>query len=842
MALPLSLEGDDLPVMLLSDSEDENDDEMPVQPPSRNPKRTTADADPNDEASLKQKTEDAAANVPAHPIAAMQAPFAESLVEATTNSAEQKPRLKFGNADERRAYLLDAAADAGLPADLWRHRPGHVHHELWKLMAQISFGVYLLLGGMANSNIQVVNILQGHIDEVDEFLETAMDDVTAAVADVQDRIKHLELPMENRDTFEGMLEDRDFRLQIVTGNEKIEHICLRSSLALEAYLDDVEEGLKATKEFAMYLNDQQSRPWRQERPSVVEIFDAMKGNAEGWYKAFLDLQDISTNLETMLANLSRMVAEMDQLAGEVSRRTIAGVSEVDHEDFDEEDPIDDSFLDEYLEEEDPAEEDLREEGPRGKGPREEDIRKDNPSEERSVGGESSDKNESKGDAFLQLDLRASALMPLQFGLDSFPEPPRTSNTSTPALKPANANDLHKPESEPTHASGRYSADSSHASEGSGRSSPRTESSRSRPCSDAQSQAHSAPTSPKSPSQKSPPSSPAAKDTLPQTYYQPPTKRESTMRRGPTLEILIAPEPIIVHSDDEDYDDDDDGSFSLDDEDDDDDGAPSPAQDQGLYILQPRTYTPQPPEPLPSPMIRNVSSPQEVEEEEQEQRPRSTSLRQRLSLKGSNPPVSIELPPRNTNRPRPPPPPRVSTYQNTTSVYVPDRERRPTIHSVGEVHSTGDSFGQLSPPNFLHGNTLPSPLSDHQHHFRPVQASPHSPLQRPWTSGNVSQVAPRPHTSATTRDYHQGPHQNNTSSAMTMSRLSNVSTLNPENGDSKTLKKKRSAFGWLKKAFALDEEERMAFEARKQQLDPMPYYDERSPRFLDGRRLDDHRRY
>ncbi|KAK8103844.1 uncharacterized protein PG998_010877 [Apiospora kogelbergensis] len=824
MALPLFLEGDDPQVMLLSDSEDESDDNMPVNPPTRNPNRIVPDADPTDEAALKQKTEDAAANVPAHPIPAMQAPFAESLVEATTNSADLKPKLKFAEADERRACLLDAAADAGLPADLWRHRPGHVHHELWKLMAQISFGVYLLLGGMANSNIQVVNILQGHIDEVDEFLETAMEDVQSAIVDVEDRIKHLELPMENRDTFEKMLEDHDFRLQIVTGNEKIEHICLRSSLALEAYLDDVEEGLKATKEFAMYLNDQQARPWRQERPSVVEIFDAMKGNAEGWYKAFVDLQDISTNLESMLEKLSQMVAEMDKLAGEVSRRPIGNMSEVVPENPDEEDTIDDSFLDDYLEEEDLGEEDLGGEFLGDEILGEEAFGGEVLGQDVFVGEESSGQKENKDDAF-QLDLRASALMPLQFGLDSFPEPPHTGNESTVISKPASINEPSTADYEPASTNSRYWAGSSHASEASGRSSPRTESSRSRPCSDAHSQAHSAPTSPKSPSQKSPPSSPAAKDLLPQTYYQPPTKRESTMNRGPT--ILIAPEPVIV----EDEYDDDDGSFSLDE----DDEAPSPTEDQGLYILQPRTYTPLPPEPLPSPMVRNPTSPLEIESPKQESPPRRTSLRQRLSLRGSNPPVSIQVPPRNANRPRPPPPPRVSTYQETTSVYVPEQgQRQPMVHSVS------DSFADLPPPGFPNrSNPIPSPLSDH-HHFRPVQASPHSPLQRPWTSGNVNPVV-RPHTSATTRDYYQGHHQRNTPSAMT-SRLSNVSTLNPENGDGKTLKKKRSAFGWLKKAFALDEEERMAFEARKQQQAPMPYYDERSPRFLDGRRLDEHRRY
>lgn len=74
--------------------------------------------------------------------------------------------------------------------------------------------------------------------------------------------------------------------------------------------------------------------------------------------------------------------------------------------------------------------------------------------------------------------------------------------------------------------------------------------------------------------------------------------------------------------------------------------------------------------------------------------------------------------------------------------------------------------------------------------------------------------------------------------MGMSTLSNVSTVNHEE---KKVKKKRSAFGWLKKAFTLDEEERAEFEARKHQQAHNPYYDTRSPKYLDGRRRDDYRR-
>lgn len=73
--------------------------------------------------------------------------------------------------------------------------------------------------------------------------------------------------------------------------------------------------------------------------------------------------------------------------------------------------------------------------------------------------------------------------------------------------------------------------------------------------------------------------------------------------------------------------------------------------------------------------------------------------------------------------------------------------------------------------------------------------------------------------------------------MGMSTLSNVTTMT---GDStrtgQSVKKKRSAFGWLKKAFSLDEEERAAFEQKRREQSRNLYYDARSPQFLDGKRI------
>jgi len=73
----------------------------------------------------------------------------------------------------------------------------------------------------------------------------------------------------------------------------------------------------------------------------------------------------------------------------------------------------------------------------------------------------------------------------------------------------------------------------------------------------------------------------------------------------------------------------------------------------------------------------------------------------------------------------------------------------------------------------------------------------------------------------------------------MSMLSNVTTMTHDTAggaSGRSVKKKRSAFGWLKKAFALDDEERAAFEQRRREETRNLYYDSRSPQFLDGKRI------
>lgn len=301
-----------------------------VSPPSRGPvvhdydDKTPAgisssDSDDDEQPALDLDTmKEVGVEVPSHPIPAMQGAFAESMMEVSDNQA---PRGPNGDAATRRRNLIDQPVTQETHAARWRQKPYQQHHQLWKLMAQISFGLYLLLNGIAKDDEQVMSILQGHVDEVDEFLETTLDDFDLALSDIEERLKLLKLPLERIEVFDAMLRDRAFRLQIVTGNEKIEHVITRTATAMNDALKDVKQGVGACKEFSKYLEEEQDEIWREERPEMEKVFEAMQGNVDGWYKAYVSLQTKGSHLSVALVQLGSIVAEIDRRAGEISRKT-----------------------------------------------------------------------------------------------------------------------------------------------------------------------------------------------------------------------------------------------------------------------------------------------------------------------------------------------------------------------------------------------------------------------------------------------------------------------------------------------------------------------------------------
>jgi hypothetical protein len=752
--------------------------------------------------------------VPCHPIPAMQDAFAESLIEATQDPDSQaileKPKLRNGDANTRRQHLLDQSRTSGPPAAQWRYRPGQHTHELKKLMAQISFGVYLLLNGMANSNESAVTILQGHIDEVDEFLETTMEDIALATVEITERIDYLTVPMSNVEHFEKMLEDRDFRLQIVEGNENIEHVLARTSTALTQSVDDIKEGLQATRDFTGYLAEQQAGAWRKIRPDVIDIFDAMAGNTEGWLKAFEDLQVKETTLSALLLKLASIVSEIDRRAGEVSRRTRVsrplrsqGLSDGAETSF--------QFSVQPF---------------------------SAPTHSRSSSGTSSTSSQKTPRASpapsqrtrsppprLSLGFRADRRLTLGLGSalgagltdTSFFEATTPTETGTAALaSPTRAKFVHLSRSSSVLKSEESSGNTEET----------------QPINAADTNASGAESSAE-------PAAEPASDSLvaAEAGLQAIIEDEDELNRPET--IIIAPEPSIETGD--------------------------------IFILEPRTYSPLPPAPEPSPTVFEkqpnlASSPllggrpfvhaptrsdgtldssrrvTVVRIDSNSDRPSSTpltkltniassdaldgapdsppkelpqkksSLRQRVSLK-RDPPESILVPPPSmpgAQRPIYSSP----RFRSPDSAYGSDMDR-------SNVRSAREG---LSPPPRVRPQLIPSPHSDQQY-FRPVQASPHSPLQqRPHTAGGVRQSA-----------YQH--HQRNAPSRLGgMSTLSNMTSATPDTPGSRTLKKKKSAFGWFKKAFSLDEEERAAFEQRKKDQARNPYYDPRSTVFLDGKRV------
>lgn len=205
--------------------------------------------------------------------------------------------------------------------------------------------------------------------------------------------------------------------------------------------------------------------------------------------------------------------------------------------------------------------------------------------------------------------------------------------------------------------------------------------------------------------------------------------------------------------------------------------------------------------------------------------KKTSIRERVSLR-TTPPDAILVPPPNAPQLHRPVFASPRTYQNyrtftgPDSAYSSDMERATSVQFTDAPPTNVSGAGHnYSPPTIP--NVIPSPHSDQQY-FRPVQASPHSPLQqRPHTAG---QVPSRPY------------HLRNAPSSMGMSMLSSVTTMTQDSKGQPVLKKKRSAFGWLKKAFTLDEDERVTFDQRRQVQERNLYYDTKSPKFLDGKRI------
>lgn len=305
----------------------------PIMAPSG---RRTATPVDKESAGRATPTVQRQSSTPVHPIPQLQGPFDESIIEA--NFGPDSEWVVDIDGQSRRRELLENAIYERLCGRKWRQRPGerqaqHLsvwcilisqlteshcrYHPLWKLISQACFGVYLLASGLAKSDVEVVRIMQGYVDEFDGFLERTTDDFHLIQVDVQARIDYLRVPLRHVEVFDEMLMDLDFRSSIVDYNKKIEFAITRFTAAVNDSLKDMHKGKEAIGALWHYLR-QVTQECSPDATNLAAIYHAMIGNVEAWNFALSKLYKRGNILIMALSHLGAAVAEMQrrvQVAG-----------------------------------------------------------------------------------------------------------------------------------------------------------------------------------------------------------------------------------------------------------------------------------------------------------------------------------------------------------------------------------------------------------------------------------------------------------------------------------------------------------------------------------------------
>ncbi|KAH7156565.1 hypothetical protein EDB81DRAFT_880879 [Dactylonectria macrodidyma] len=784
-----------------------------------------SELDDDDESQFSEMHAPNDQNIPVHPVPSMQEAFAESLHEVTSSQGGPgKPKLRELDAKGRREKLIEQGAPDEPFDATWRYRPGQEQHEVYKLIAQITFGVYLLLNGLAADDSQVVSILQGHINEVDEFLEVMLEDFAQAHQDLTERIAHLQLPMGNRNAFEGMLEDRNFRAQILAGNEKIDHILARTNAAMKQWDDDIDAGLRSSEAFMDWLNECKDNGWSESSPDLGKIYRAMKGNADGWLNAFDDLNNQAQDLNGLIIKLMTIVAEMEKTAGEVSRKTWATIPPftlpVNAPQTEDASTTSSPSTSRAHSTSPPASVRSRDSASTVQGPK----RTEDP----------------EVDTLSDFPLPGSTpLLPPRMSFHAAAAPPPVMTTLSPTVYdglPTLSPTVYdgQPTLSPTVYDGKPKLTQSEPKREVKHEEPDTGVS---PFDDGllyilQPRTYT-------PGLPEPLPSPMVKNSPPEFRLQGPSQSRP-QSRDPQLTPQPRESQMRPQSRDP----------QIRPQSRDPQMRPQSRDPQGQ--MRPQSRDPQmrpqsrsqgqgkaPPRPQSRSQSQAQSPPQLAQAQGFLQK--KTSLRQRAT-----PPESIHIPPRNaaeamsvsarpststaTQQPRMSQVPD-STHTSDLEVYQPHRLPRATSHADFTVPG--------------HPLVMATPHSEHQQFYHPVRASPHSPLQQ------------RPHT-ADPRDaqyrpsgYFPGHVRQQPSRMGGMSTLSSVTSATYDDtatmasrattqAGGKRLKKK-SALGWLKKAFSMDDDERAEYQARKAMqynaaYNPQQYFDSTSPKFLDGKRL------
>lgn len=257
-----------------------------------------------------------------HPITSFQEAFDESIADSAEQYRTGKPALELSSlsAEERRKRLLVGEDYNDTYSAMWREDPASRVHPLKKIVAQITYGVHLLHVQMAVSNEEVVKILQRHIDQVDELIRRADEDLGMALADIEMRISHLKFALADRTTFDVMLENRSYRGEILRGNDLIKDMIKRTESLMDDLLGDIKIGHDSIKEMSAYMGRIGST-WPMSTTDLG-IYNTMLRNTEGWLECFDSLKLEGKSLSGCLMQLSALVEEMARRAENASRKQV----------------------------------------------------------------------------------------------------------------------------------------------------------------------------------------------------------------------------------------------------------------------------------------------------------------------------------------------------------------------------------------------------------------------------------------------------------------------------------------------------------------------------------------
>ncbi|KAF2129738.1 hypothetical protein P153DRAFT_396086 [Dothidotthia symphoricarpi CBS 119687] len=263
---------------------------------------------------------------PIHPLADMQAAFEESMQDATGQTGFVPLAVPNKSIKARQQLLCrddDAKELAWNPtyACHWRHHPRGRFHPLLKTTAQIVFGVHLLHQHLEKSIADVADILLKHVNELDCFLQRANDDMDASLKDMLFRRKCLQVPMEHVNEFDRLLEDPNYRAQLLDGNVTIERTMTRMSTLIDDYLVDMSTFRDAVQTLDAYLLDI-GQEWTHVNDDVARIYSAMRGNTRGWSQFLQSLAAKIEKLGVVLVQVSSYCNEIEKRCGAASRRDL----------------------------------------------------------------------------------------------------------------------------------------------------------------------------------------------------------------------------------------------------------------------------------------------------------------------------------------------------------------------------------------------------------------------------------------------------------------------------------------------------------------------------------------